>query len=276
MFFSKKSSAKIEREAPTMPSAPPSLELDAVTVSAENAHGQTRNIIDHVSVSLTAPKTAIIGLNGMGKSTFLGLFNGITRPSQGVIKVCGVDISECPQITRQSIGMLFANPDAQLIMPTVLEDLELSLRRHSSLNRTQRLEQAHKLLAQQGLDDKADQSIFSLSSGEKQLVALTGILAVEPRILLLDEPTTLLDLRNRTRLINLLNSLDQMLIISTHDLGLAETCDEAVIIHNGELIYHGEAHEAVQQYRLYCEQGFPNENLLHNIRARQSRKDSTT
>ena len=51
-----------------------------------------------------------------------------------------------------------------------------------------------------------------------------------------------------------------MLIISTHDLDLAETCDEAVIIHNGELIYHGEAHEAVQQYRLYCEQGFPNEN----------------
>ena len=167
MFFSKKSSAKIEHEAPTMPSAPPSLELDAVTVSAEDAHGQTRNIIDHVSVSLTAPKTAIIGLNGMGKSTFLGLFNGITRPSQGIIKVCGVDICEHPQITRQSIGMLFANPDAQLIMPTVLEDLELSLRRHSSLNRTQRLEQAHKLLAQQGLDDKADQSIFSLSSGEK-------------------------------------------------------------------------------------------------------------
>ena len=174
MFFSKKSSAKIEREAPTMPSAPPSLELDAVTVSAEDAHGQTRNIIDHVSVSLTASKTAIIGLNGMGKSTFLGLFNGITRPSQGIIKVCGVDISEHPQITRQSIGMLFANPDAQLIMPTVLEDLELSLRRHSSLNRTQRLEQAHKLLAQQGLDDKADQSIFSLSSGEKQLVPSLG------------------------------------------------------------------------------------------------------
>ena len=65
MFFSKKSSAKIEHEAPTMPPAPPSLELDAVTVSAEDAHGQTRNIIDHVSVSLTAPKTAIIGLNGM-------------------------------------------------------------------------------------------------------------------------------------------------------------------------------------------------------------------
>ena len=96
----------------------------------------------------------------MGKSTFLGLFNGITRPSQGIIKVCGVDISEHPQITRQSIGMLFANPDAQLIMPTVLEDLELSLRRHSSLTRAQRLEQAHKLLAQQCLDDKADQNIF--------------------------------------------------------------------------------------------------------------------
>ena len=91
-------------------------------------------------------------------------------------------------------------------------------------------------------------------------IELAKILLRRPDVLLLDEPTTLLDLRNRTRLINLLNSLKQMLIISTHDLDLAETCDEAVIIHNGELIYHGEAHEAVQQYRLYCEQGFPNEN----------------
>ena len=103
--------------------------------------------------------------------------------------------------------------------------------------------------------------VFFLSPAERNnFVALTGILAVEPQILLLDEPTTLLDLRNRTRLINLLNSLDQMLIISTHDLDLAETCDEAIIIHNGELIYHGKAHETVQRYHLYCEQGFPNEN----------------
>ena len=85
------------------------------------------------------------------------------------------------------------------------------------------------------------------------------MLAARPQILLLDEPTTLLDLRNRARLLKHLESLDQMLVLSTHDLDLAASCDEAVIIHDGRLLAQGDAAQLVQQYRTWCAEGFPNE-----------------
>ena len=85
------------------------------------------------------------------------------------------------------------------------------------------------------------------------------MLAARPQILLLDEPTTLLDLRNRARLLKHLESLNQMLVLSTHDLDLAASCDEAVIIHDGRLLAQGDAVQLVQQYRTWCAEGFPNE-----------------
>ena len=166
--------------------------------------------------------------------------------------------------------MLFAQPEAQLIMPTVAEDIDLSLRRAaavegSSLSGDQRRERIRELLRERGLERLEDQSVFTLSGGEKQLVALTSVLAARPQILLLDEPTTLLDLRNRARLLKHLESLDQMLVLSTHDLDLAAGCDEAVIIHDGRLLAQGAAAQLVQQYRVWCAEGFPNEGATEGL-----------
>ena len=149
-------------------------------------------------------------------------------------------------------------------MPTVAEDIDLSLRRAAAVERTalngeQRRERVRELLRERGLERLENQSVFTLSGGEKQLVALTSVLAAGPQILLLDEPTTLLDLRNRARLLKHLESLDQMLVLSTHDLDLAASCDEAVIIHDGCLLARGDAAQMVQRYRLWCAEGFPNE-----------------
>ena len=105
--------------------------------------------------------------------------------------------------------------------------------------------------------------MFSLSGGEKQLVALTSVLATDPRVLLLDEPTTLLDLRNRLNLMRHFNTLNQMLVISTHDLDLAAACDEAIILHEGRLMAHGAAADTVRTYRNWCSHGFPHEPLIH-------------
>ena len=166
--------------------------------------------------------------------------------------------------------MLFAQPEAQLIMPTVAEDIDLSLRRAaavegSALSGEQRLERIRELLRERGLEHLENQSVFTLSGGEKQLVALTSVLAARPQILLLDEPTTLLDLRNRARLLKHLESLDQMLVLSTHDLDLAASCDEAVIIHDGRLLAQGDAVQLVQQYRTWCAEGFPNEGATEGL-----------
>ena len=266
----------------------PALELESVSVFTELPEGGHRRILKDVSLRFTAKRTAVLGLNGSGKSTLLGLFNGLTHPDEGIVRVNGVDTLEAPSRgstgTRgnshgarshshgafEGVGMLFAQPEAQLIMPTVAEDIDLSLRRAaavegSALSGEQRLERIRELLRERGLEHLENQSVFTLSGGEKQLVALTSVLAARPQILLLDEPTTLLDLRNRARLLKHLESLDQMLVLSTHDLDLAASCDEAVIIHDGRLLAQGDAVQLVQQYRTWCAEGFPNEGATEGL-----------
>lgn len=261
----------------------PALELESVSVFTELPEGGHRRILKDVSLRFTAKRTAVLGLNGSGKSTLLGLFNGLTHPDEGIVRVNGVDTLEAPsrsskgagargnsQGAFEGVGMLFAQPEAQLIMPTVAEDIDLSLRRAaavegSALSGEQRRERIRELLRERGLERLEDQSVFTLSGGEKQLVALTSVLAARPQILLLDEPTTLLDLRNRARLLKHLESLDQMLVLSTHDLDLAASCDEAVIIHDGCLLAQGDAAQLVQQYRTWCAEGFPNEGATEGL-----------
>ena len=261
----------------------PALELESVSVFTELPEGGHRRILKDVSLRFTAKRTAVLGLNGSGKSTLLGLFNGLTHPDEGIVRVNGVDTLEAPsrgskgagargnsQVAFEGVGMLFAQPEAQLIMPTVAEDIDLSLRRAtavegSALSGEQRRERIRELLRERGLERLEDQSVFTLSGGEKQLVALTSVLAARPQILLLDEPTTLLDLRNRARLLKHLESLDQMLVLSTHDLDLAASCDEAVIIHDGRLLAQGDAAQLVQQYRTWCAEGFPNEGATEGL-----------
>lgn len=261
----------------------PALELESVSVFTELPEGGHRRILKDVSLRFTAKRTAVLGLNGSGKSTLLGLFNGLTHPDEGIVRVNGVDTLEVLsrgskgagargnlQGAFEGVGMLFAQPEAQLIMPTVAEDIDLSLRRAaavegSALSGDQRRERIRELLRERGLERLEDQSVFTLSGGEKQLVALTSVLAARPQILLLDEPTTLLDLRNRARLLKHLESLDQMLVLSTHDLDLAASCDEAVIIHDGRLLAQGDAAQLVQQYRTWCAEGFPNEGATEDL-----------
>ena len=261
----------------------PALELESVSVFTELPEGGHRRILKDVSLQFTAKRTAVLGLNGSGKSTLLGLFNGLTHPDEGIVRVNGVDTLETPsrgskgassragsQGAFEGVGMLFAQPEAQLIMPTVAEDIDLSLRRAaavegSALSGEQRRERIRELLRERGLEHLENQSVFTLSGGEKQLVALTSVLAARPQILLLDEPTTLLDLRNRARLLKHLESLDQMLVLSTHDLDLAASCDEAVIIHDGRLLAQGDAAQMVQQYRTWCAEGFPDEGATEGL-----------
>ena len=290
MFFRRSTRQNAPQDAHATPeqtmstsSSMPALELESVSVFTELPEGGHRRILKDVSLRFTAKRTAVLGLNGSGKSTLLGLFNGLTHPDEGIVRANGVDTLEAPsrgskgagargnsQGAFEGVGMLFAQPEAQLIMPTVAEDIDLSLRRAaavegSALSGEQRRERIRELLRERGLERLEDQSVFTLSGGEKQLVALTSVLAARPQILLLDEPTTLLDLRNRARLLKHLESLDQMLVLSTHDLDLAASCDEAVIIHDGRLLAQGDAAQLVQQYRTWCAEGFPNEDATEGL-----------
>ena len=223
------------------------LRVDHVAV----LRGDTR-ILDDVTVATSARRLAVIGRNGSGKSTFARLLNGLIEPDEGAVTVDGLDTVADGKRVRRRVGFVFTHPDAQIVMPTVAEDVAFSLRGRG-LARAEIAERVARLLAEYGLEDRADAPAHELSGGQKQLLALCSVLVTEPGILVADEPTTLLDAANTRRITELLLGLPQQLVVVTHDLALAARCDEALLFHDARLVAHGEPGEVVARYeRDYC------------------------
>jgi len=206
-------------------------------------------ILEGVDVRLDQPRIAVIGANGSGKSTFARTLNGLVAPSEGSIEVAGIDVARDKKAARESVGFLFSNPDAQILLPTPVEDIELSLKA-AGVPRGERTARALEELAARGLGDHAHQPAYSLSGGQKQLLALAAVLVRRPRVLVADEPTTLLDLGN-TRMIGelLTGGVAEQVVIVTHDLELAARCDVALRFDAGRLAQVGEPAEVIDTYR---------------------------
>lgn len=203
-------------------------------------------VLEPVSLTLSEHRVGVIGANGSGKSSLVRMINGLVTATSGRVLVDGVDVARHGPQVRRAVGFAFTNPAAQLVMPTCVEDIELSLRR--SVPRAQRRDRAIQILASHGLADRADQSVHTLSGGQKQLLALAGVLAAEPQVVIADEPTTLLDRANSRRITELLFSLPQMLVLVTHDLTLALACDRVLVIADGRVAFDGPAEDAVAFY----------------------------
>src|SRR6476661_8142543 len=233
----------------------PAVTFDRVGVAVEQEDSpQPKVLLDAVSLRLDEARVGVIGANGSGKSTLLRLINGLVQPTSGTVTVDGDDTVGAVRKVRRNVGFVFTDPLSQLVMPTGREDVELSLRR-STKNGAERRRLADKALERLGLLHLADQSIYELSGGERQLMALAAVLAVNPRVLVLDEPSTLLDLRNRELLRRTLPHLDQQIIMSTHDLDLALDMDRVLVIDQGRVAFDGAPAEAVAAYRSWCLQG---------------------
>jgi biotin transport system ATP-binding protein len=208
---------------------------------------RTRVILEPTTLALSERRIALIGANGSGKSTLLRLLNGLVHPTTGRVELDGLDTVRDGARVRREIGFVFTDPLSQLVLATPADDIELSLRRRIR-DRGQRRTAALRLLKDAGLADLADQSVYDLSGGERQLVALTSVLATEPSVVLADEPTTLLDLRNRNRIRTALAALDQQLILATHDLDLAADAERVLVIEAGRVVADGTPHEAIPAY----------------------------
>ncbi|MEO8221694.1 MAG: ABC transporter ATP-binding protein [Specibacter sp.] len=209
---------------------------------------ESKTILAPLSLTLTQQRIAVIGANGSGKSTFLRLLNGLVLPTTGTVEVNGRSTRHDAAAVRRSVGFVFTDPLSQLVMPTPQEDIELSLRRQK-LSKKERREQALAILREYRLEHLAQSSIYELSGGERQLTALATVLAVAPDILVLDEPSTLLDLRNTRLLMERLDTLPQQIILSTHDLSLAATFERVLVMDGGALVFDGAPHQAIAAYR---------------------------
>lgn len=234
-----------------------SFDRASVAVPVDNAP-VPKVLLDSISLRLSEQRIGVIGANGSGKSTLLRLVNGLVQPTSGTVTVDSADTVRAVRAVRRTVGFVFTDPLSQLVMPTGREDVELSLRR-SVRNPAERRSRAEAALDRLGLLHLADQSIYELSGGERQLMALAAVLAVDPKVLVLDEPSTLLDLRNRDLLRRTLAGLDQQIIMSTHDLDLALEMDRVLVIETGRVVFDGGAAAAVEHYRALCRDGQPAE-----------------
>lgn len=225
----------------------PRIELRDAAVTVDGTDG-TVTILRPTTLTLTEQRIGVIGANGSGKSTLARMLNGLVRPASGEVRVDGLGTVSDGAKVRRLVGFVFTDPEAQLVMPTVAEDVALSLRR-SKRSADERRASALSILERYGLRRLADVSVHALSGGQKQLLALAGVLATEPRVLVADEPTTLLDLRNTNRIAELLFSLPQQVVLVTHDLDLAARCDRVLVVDDAAVVHDGDPSAAVAYYR---------------------------
>ncbi|GAA2176097.1 energy-coupling factor ABC transporter ATP-binding protein [Arthrobacter parietis] len=211
-------------------------------------HPVPRTILAPLNLSLVESRISIIGANGSGKSTLLKLINSLVLPTSGQVTVDGLDTARKGAAVRQSVAFMFTDPLSQLVMPTGREDVELSLRRRYR-DRGARRTAAVEVLGRFGLAHLADQSVYDLSGGERQLLALATVLACDPKVLVADEPTTLLDLRNSERVRRLFRGLDQQVIFTTHSLDFALQAERTLVVDSGRVIFDGVPADAVAAYR---------------------------
>ncbi|MGX0629835.1 biotin transport system ATP-binding protein [Corynebacterium afermentans] len=204
-------------------------------------------VLAPLTVSLSEQRIGIIGSNGSGKSTTVRLINGLIEPTSGQVLYDGLTPDKHGRDIRKRVGFVFSDAESQIVMPRVSDDVAFSLRRFK-LPREEVKRRVADALERFDLADRAENSPHTLSGGEKQMFALASVLVIEPDTIIADEPTTLLDLRNRRRIMRELMSLDQQLIVVTHDLEMLRGFDRVLVIDDGALAYDGTPDDAIAFY----------------------------
>ncbi len=219
------------------------IRFDSVTVQYDD-----HVVLDNINLRLTEQRIGIVGANGGGKSTLIRLINGLGIASAGTVEVDGLNVAENGKEVRRKVGFVFSDAENQIIMPTVEDDVAFSLRR-LKIPRAERKTRAAAMLDRFGLGSHAQHSPHLLSGGQKQLLALAAVLIMEPDIIIADEPTTLLDMRNRQKIRRVFDTLEQQLIVVTHDLDFLTGFERVLCIDNHKIAADGPANEVISFYQ---------------------------
>ena len=208
-----------------------------------------RTVLRDIDLRLTEQRIGIVGANGSGKSTMARMINGLVEPTSGRVTVDGLDAVKQGKLVRQRVGFVFTDPDNQIVMPTVAEDVAFSLRK-SGLSRAEIQTKVHDSLVRFGLAGHADHPTHLLSGGQKQMLALAAVLIRQPAVIVADEPTTLLDLRNSRMVSELIAGLDEQVVLVTHHLHLLTGFDRVLLIEGGRVVADGAPSDVTNRYEV--------------------------
>jgi biotin transport system ATP-binding protein len=205
-------------------------------------------VLSGISAHLTQARIGIAGRNGSGKTTLLRLVAGLVAPTSGVVRVGGVDPARDRKAMLGQIGILFQNPDHQIIFPTVEQELAFGLRQQGRSEAEARA-LARDVLARQGRAHWAGAPVQTLSQGQRQWLCLMSVLAMEPATILLDEPFAALDLPSAARLARVLDGVPQQVVIVSHDPGVLERMDRVLWLEGGRVAADGPAADVLRAFR---------------------------
>lgn len=206
-----------------------------------------RVLLAGLTAELTQSRIAIVGRNGSGKSTLLRLISGLLAPTEGSVRVSGLDPFSERQAMLSAIGLLFQNPDHQILFPTVAQELAFGLQQQG-MTETDTAQRVVDLLASEGRSDWLNHPTHLLSQGQRQYLCLMAIQLMRPSTVLLDEPFAGLDLPTRMRLERRLERLTQQMVIVTHDPRDASACERVLWIEGGRIVADGAPDAILDDY----------------------------
>ena len=198
---------------------------------------------------------AILGTNGCGKSTLAKHFNSILLPTGGKVYVCGIDTSNEERIlqVRRNVGMVFQNPDNQIVANVVEEDVAFGPE-NLGISSPEIRHRVNKALKQVGMYEYREHAPHLLSGGQKQRIAIAGVIAMEPKCIVLDEPTAMLDPRGRREVVETIGRLNRekgiTVVLITHHMDEAAKADRVVVLHKGKVTADGTPAEVFSQVEL--------------------------
>jgi biotin transport system ATP-binding protein len=219
------------------------MELRGISFSQDG-----RTVLDGIDLSLTQPRIGIIGRNGSGKSSLLRIMAGLQRPDAGDVRVFGVDVLQDRAAAVRILGVVFQNPDHQIIFPTVEEEIAFGLTQLGQ-SRAAARDRARACLDQHGLAHWAERPTHALSQGQRQYLCLLSVLAMEPEVILLDEPFAALDLLTRTQLFRSLFDLAPRLVMVTHDTSNLAGFDRVLWLDQGRVRADGAPASVIEEFQ---------------------------
>ena len=221
--------------------------MNGISITDVSYQINDTTILRSVSFHSDAKRIAILGRNGSGKSTLSRLICGLDRPNQGAIRINDIDVYADRRAALNTVGMIFQNPDHQIIFPTVIEEMVFGLTQ-MGVEKPVADQRAMSYLAKFGKSDWRDRAISTLSQGQKKLLCLMAILAMEPKVIILDEPLAALDIPTQRQLTTILQSLPQTLIYITHDTAPIQHYDVAIWLEQGQVVETGSPDTVVPRF----------------------------